>query len=70
MSSSTSENSEKNDLIISLQILCKASQTGSLGLFGLFKGLCRIREIQELVPAKVSCHTYLFSIRSQERLAM
>ena len=38
MSSSTSENSGKNDLIISLQILCKASQTGSHGLFGPFQG--------------------------------
>ena len=36
----------KNELTISLQILRKASQTGSHGLFSLFTGLCKIREIQ------------------------
>ena len=34
---------QKNELTISLQILRKASQTGS---HGLFTGLCKIREIQ------------------------
>ena len=47
-------------MTISLQILRKASQTGSHGLFGLFTGLCKFREIQELAPTKVSCHTYVF----------
>ena len=50
-------------MTISRQILRKASQTGShglFGLFGLFTGLCKIRENQELAPTKVLCYTYVF----------